>query len=93
VNTPSGTGWNTRISGIKVAGKTGTVQVVAMSPESREDSHESKPFRFRDHAWFVAFAPAEQPRIALAILVEHGGHGATAAGPIAKEMIRTYLEL
>jgi penicillin-binding protein 2 len=91
VNTPSGTGWNTRISGVRVAGKTGTVQVVAMSPDHEEDSHESKPLRFRDHAWFVAFAPAEEPRIAVAVLVEHGGHGASGAGPIASEMIRTYL--
>jgi penicillin-binding protein 2 len=91
VNTPSGTGWNTRIPGVRVAGKTGTVQVVAMSPDHEEDSHESKPLRFRDHAWFVAFAPAEEPRIAVAVLVEHGGHGASGAGPIASEMIRTYL--
>jgi penicillin-binding protein 2 len=62
-----------------------------MSPDHQEDSHESKPLRFRDHAWFVAFAPAEEPRIAVAVLVEHGGHGASGAGPIAREMIRTYL--
>jgi penicillin-binding protein 2 len=91
VNTPSGTGWSMRIPGVSVAGKTGTVQVVAMAPDREETPHESKPLRFRDHAWFVAFAPAEEPRIAVAVLVEHGGHGATAAGPVAREMIRTYL--
>jgi penicillin-binding protein 2 len=52
---------------------------------------EETPFRFRDHAWFVAYAPVTSPRIAVAVLVEHGGHGASAAGPIAKEMVKTYL--
>jgi len=92
VNTPSGTAWNLRISGVTVAGKTGTSQVVAMAPDHEETPHESKPLHFRDHAWFVAFAPAEEPRIAVAVLVEHGGHGASGAGPIAREMIRAYLE-
>jgi penicillin-binding protein 2 len=91
MNTPSGTGWSARLSGVSVAGKTGTVQVVAMERDHEENPHESKPRRFRDHAWFVAFAPSEQPRIAVAVLVEHGGHGATGAGPVAREMIRTYL--
>jgi penicillin-binding protein 2 len=92
VNTPSGTAWNLRISDVTVAGKTGTVQVVAMAPDHEEIPHERKPLRFRDHAWFVAFAPAEEPRIAVAVLVEHGGHGASGAGPIAREMIMTYLD-
>jgi penicillin-binding protein 2 len=91
VNTPSGTGWNARITGVSVAGKTGTVQVVAMRGDHEKSPHNNRPRRFRDHAWFVAFAPAEQPRIAVAVLVEHGGHGASEAGPIAREMIRTYL--
>ena len=91
VNTPSGTAWSLRIAGVTMAGKTGTVQVVAMAADDEEIPHESKPRRFRDHAWFVAFAPAEEPRIAVAVVVEHGGHGATGAGPVAREMIRAYL--
>ncbi len=91
VNKPTGTGWIARIAGVQVAGKTGTAQVVAIE-DDQDRSGEETPFRFRDHAWFVAFAPAENPRVAVAVLVEHGGHGATAAGPIAREMIRTYLE-
>jgi penicillin-binding protein 2 len=47
---------------------------------------------FNDHAWFIAFAPVENPTIAVAVLVEHGGHGGTAAAPIAKKIIETYLE-
>lgn len=91
VNKRTGTGWIARIAGVQVAGKTGTAQVVAIE-DDEDKSGEETPFRFRDHAWFVAFAPAEDPRVAVAVLVEHGGHGASAAGPIAREMIRTYLE-
>jgi penicillin-binding protein 2 len=48
--------------------------------------------KFRDHAWFVAFAPDEKPEIALAVLVEHGGHGGVAAAPIAKTAIEAYMK-
>jgi penicillin-binding protein 2 len=47
--------------------------------------------KFRDHAWFVAFAPVEQPQVAMSVLVEHGGHGGTAAAPIAKKAIEAYM--
>ena len=93
VNTPTGTGWIARIPGVDVAGKTGTAQVVSMAEvDDKEKSVESTRLRHRDHAWFIAFAPAEKPRIAVAVLIEHGGHGSKAAGPIAREMIKTYLE-
>ena len=91
VNKRSGTGWIARVAGINVAGKTGTAQVVRKRDDEGERSHASVPVRFKDHAWFVAFAPAKEPRIAVAVLLEHAGHGATAAGPIAREMIKTYL--
>jgi penicillin-binding protein 2 len=57
----------------------------------REDS-ENLPEKYKDHAWFVAFAPVEKPQIALAVLVEHGGHGGTAAAPIAKRVIEAYIK-
>ncbi len=91
VNKPTGTGWIARIAGADVAGKTGTAQVVRMAEDDEDEPIESKLLRHRDHGWFIAFAPAEEPRIAVAVLIEHGGHGSTAAGPIAREMIRTYL--
>ncbi|MCK4390562.1 MAG: penicillin-binding protein 2 [Desulfobacterales bacterium] len=91
VNKRTGTGWIVRLAGSQVAGKTGTAQVVAMKHKEDQNGLESTPFRFRDHAWFVGFAPAEKPRIAVAVLVEHGGHGASGAGPIARQMIKTYL--
>jgi penicillin-binding protein 2 len=51
------------------------------------------PLKFRDHAWFVAYAPFEDPKISIAVLVEHGGFGASAAAPIAKKVIEKYLNL
>ena len=82
-----------RIAGADVAGKTGTAQVVRMADNDEDEPVESKLLRHRDHGWFIAFAPAEKPRVAVAVLIEHGGHGSTAAGPIAREMIRTYLKV
>jgi penicillin-binding protein 2 len=51
------------------------------------------PLKFRDHAWFVAYAPFEDPKISIVVLVEHGGFGAAAAVPIAKKVIEKYLSL
>lgn len=67
----SGTGAAAQIKGIEVAGKTGTAQV----PKGK------------DHAWFVSYAPAEQPRLACAVVVEHGGHGGSVAAPIAHDLL------
>jgi penicillin-binding protein 2 len=71
---------------MSIGGKTGTAQVVAIKRDS-----QYLPEKFRDHAWFVAFAPVEKPEIALAVLVEHGGHGGGAAAPIAKRAIEGYM--
>jgi penicillin-binding protein 2 len=76
----------------KFAGKTGTAQVVNVS--SRDNIKAvTKAFteRQRDHGWFIAYAPADKPRIALAIIVENGGFGAQAAAPVARRMLDTYL--
>jgi penicillin-binding protein 2 len=53
---------------------------------------QSQQDRFRDHAWFVAFAPTEKPEIALSVFVEHGGHGGSTAAPIARKAIEGYLK-
>ena len=71
-------------------GKTGTAQVVAMKQGEKYDEKKVAE-RLRDHALFVAYAPAENPRIALGILVENGGHGSTAAAPIARKVFDYYL--
>jgi penicillin-binding protein 2 len=92
VNEPRGTGRRARLHRIGVAGKTGTAQVIAL-PNDKESVEESDiPYRFRDHAWFVAIAPAENPTIAVAILVEHSGHGGAVAAPIAKNIFAGYFK-
>jgi len=91
VNDTRGTGWRAKIKNITVAGKTGTAQVITLEKEEEFDGGGELPYKFRDHAWFVAVAPAERPRIALAIIIEHGGHGGRAAAPIGKQMIKSFL--
>lgn len=86
VNEPSGTGWASRSQLLPIAGKTGTAQVISLKSGYKYISE-----KFRDHAWFVAFAPVEKPEIALAVFVEHGGHGGGAAAPIAKIAIEEYM--
>ncbi len=51
------------------------------------------PKKLRDHAWFVSYAPAEEPRIVVAVVLEHMGHGGSAAAPLAKRMIEAYVKL
>ncbi len=86
VNEPGGTGWAAKSQLMNIGGKTGTAQVVAIKSGS-----QYIPEKFRDHAWFVAFAPVEKPEIALSVFVEHGGHGGGAAAPIAKRAIEGYI--
>ena len=77
-------------AGYTSAGKTGTAQVVAL--KQNEKYHESRvQERHRDHALFIAFAPVESPKIALAVLVENAGFGARAAAPIARQVLDYYL--
>ena len=87
IQSPHGTGRIARIEGVKMAGKTGTAQVVSLPA----DEKKVVPVCFRDHAWFVAFAPFNNPRIAVVVLAEHGGSGSKTAGPIAREIINYYL--
>ena len=74
----------------QIAGKTGTAQVVAMKQGEKYDAKNVEE-RLRDHAWFIAYAPAEHPQIALAVLVENGGHGGGSAAPIARKVMDYYL--
>jgi penicillin-binding protein 2 len=64
-----------------------------MAPNFKKGDMDRMPLKFRDHAWFVAYAPFEDPLISIAVLVEHGGFGAAAAVPIAKKVIEKYLSL
>ncbi|MBF0459462.1 MAG: penicillin-binding protein 2 [Nitrospirae bacterium] len=85
INEDGGTGSAAKSNIVKISGKTGTAQVIAGRLKS-----EKQKERYRDHAWFIAYAPSEKPEIAVAVIVEHGGHGGSAAGPIAKEVIESY---
>ena len=86
-----GTGKRARSQLLGIAGKTGTAQVAEMRGEAVKS--EDLPYLVRDHAWFVAYAPAEDPEIAVATLVEHGGHGGATAAPITRKVIEAYFRL
>ncbi|MDO9053262.1 MAG: penicillin-binding transpeptidase domain-containing protein, partial [Gallionella sp.] len=73
-----------------IAGKTGTAQVIGMKQGEKYDASKINE-RYHDHAWFMAFAPAEQPRIAVVVLAENGGHGGSTAAPIARKVFDYYL--
>ena len=75
----SGTGGATKLGGIEVAGKTG--------------SAEAPPAGSKTHAWFACYAPADNPRIAVAVFVEHGGHGGATSAPIAKPILEKFFSL
>lgn len=87
VEEAGGTAKRSRIPGFPYAGKTGTAQVVA---QGKGGLSSSAPKRLQDHAWFVAFAPYEDPEIAISVLVENGAHGSTAAAPIARALVEHY---
>ena len=82
-----GTAKQSRSSLVSIAGKTGTAQVVAL----RSGPEKDIPKEFRDHAWFVAYAPVEEPTIVVVVLAEHMGHGGSAAAPLAKQLIEAYV--
>ena len=90
VNGNQGTARGVRVAGIDISGKTGTAQIFSRKTDEVE-REEDIAVHLKSHAWFVAYAPSEDPVIAVAVVVEHGEHGSSAAGPIAKELIRTYL--
>ena len=86
VNDPGGTGRAARLRDMIVAGKTGTAQVVSLDTQSEDRKH-------RDHAWFTSYAPADDPKIAVTVLIEHGGKGGAVAAPIAGKIIDFYKKL
>jgi penicillin-binding protein 2 len=77
-------------AGYPFAGKTGTAQVIGIKQGERYIEKNVNE-RHRDHAWFIAFAPADKPRIAMAVLAENAGHGGSVAAPIARKVIDYYL--
>lgn len=75
----------------QIAGKTGTAQVFGIKQGAKYNENEID-FKLRDNALFIAFAPADDPKIAVAVVVEHGGHGGSIAAPIAGKVIKQYLQ-
>ena len=76
---------------VEMAGKTGTVQVVRISEAEREKGlikNEDRPWKKRDHALFVGYAPASKPKYAITVVVEHGGSGSSTAAPIARDIFK-----
>ena len=82
-----GTGGRARIAGRDICAKTGTAQVFKAS---RDVDADKLPKERRDHAWFVGFAPRDDPKIAWAVFVQNGGHGGTTAAPIARAVLERY---
>lgn len=76
--------------GYQIAGKTGTAQVYTIKQDEKYNEDEIE-FIMRDHALFIAFAPADDPKIAIAVIAEHGSHGSSVAAPIAAKVIKQYL--
>ncbi|MBR5130258.1 MAG: penicillin-binding protein 2 [Alphaproteobacteria bacterium] len=98
VNEKDGTAYSSRFTyrGQKMAGKTASTQVRRISLKEREEgvkSQEDLPWKYRDHAMFVAFTPVDKPRYAVAVVVEHGGGGSKTAAPIASKMLQEVLRL
>jgi penicillin-binding protein 2 len=84
-----GTGWRARVPGIDVCGKTGSAQVVAKARLEKSPN----AFEMQPHGWFVGFAPCDDPKIALAVLVEHGRAGGEAAAPVARQILGHFFGL
>ena len=85
-----GTAGRARSQLVNIAGKTGTAQTAALKDDRRKD--KDIPKKLRDHAWFVSYAPAEEPRIAVVVLIENMGHGGSWAAPLAKQVIEAYVK-
>lgn len=86
VNEAGGTGRASRLDEMLVAGKTGTAQVISQTDNIDKDEH-------KDHAWFTAYAPADDPEIAVTVLVENGGKGGSVAAPRVRQILEAYLKL
>ncbi len=90
VSHPKGTGKASRVKGVEVCGKTGTAQTASLSKSKFQDDVS---FHYRDHAWFTAFAPRENPEIVVLVLSEYsGGHGGSTAAPVAKKILQYYFD-
>ncbi|MCK5350863.1 MAG: penicillin-binding protein 2, partial [Desulfobacula sp.] len=86
-----GTARGIRLKNVEIAGKTGTAQVFSIKKGEKIDT-ENLEYSLRDHAWFVCYAPADNPVIAISVMIEHGEHGSSTAAPIAGALIEQYIK-
>jgi penicillin-binding protein 2 len=86
-----GTARRIRLKHTKIAGKTGTAQVFSIKNRDEFDTDKLE-YGLRDHAWFICYAPADDPKIAISVIIEHGEHGSSAAAPIAGAIVKQYIE-
>lgn len=92
VNKQGGTAWWYRGRGIRMAGKTGTAQVRSMTSKELFSRCVDMPYEDRHHALFTAYAPAYDPKVAVSVVVEHGCSGSSAAAPVARDVLTTYMK-
>lgn len=92
VNHPRGTAYWYRGLGLEMAGKTGTAQVRSMSSKELFARCEDMPYKDRHHGIFVGYAPFDNPKVAVAAVVEHGCHGSSAAAPVVRDVLTTYMK-
>lgn len=91
VNEVGGTAFASKGKGLNMAGKTGTAQVIRMNRDKLFSKCDKNEFKYRNHGVFAGFAPADDPRIAVAVIVEHGCAGSKSAAPVAKQVVTTYM--
>jgi penicillin-binding protein 2 len=89
MNTDYGTGYAARVEGIEMGGKTGTAEFCEYVPEE-EDCRRDKDDNLPTHAWFTAFAPFDNPEIAVVVFLYNGGEGSAAAAPVAQKILQAY---
>jgi penicillin-binding protein 2 len=92
VNSPGGTAKKVKFEEFTVAGKTATSQVISHKTLETMDNETKANKIFQNHAWFVAFGPAEDPEISVLALVEHGGGGSKAAAPVVRKILSYYID-
>jgi len=96
VNGAGGTAHKAKLDDVIVCGKTGTAQAVGanVAPVGESEAENDKtPEQYKDHAWFIAFAPKEHAKIAAACIIEHGGHGGSASAPVIHDVFQRYFQL
>jgi penicillin-binding protein 2 len=88
VNEAGGTASHLKLENVEFSGKSGTAQIIGYDLRDRL----GKQKQFKDNAWFVGYAPKRNPEIVVAVLVQAGGHGAEAAAPVARDIIKAYYD-